>query len=135
MDKKSGASITLYGSASLLAIFAVLCMVVFALLSLSAALAYDRLSDASADAAAEYYRADFEAEKIFAELRDGKVPNGVTKDGDNYRYSCTISETQLLEVEFLFKNENWQILRWQAVSVADHRPDESITVWSGQTAS
>ena len=134
MDKKSGTSVTLYGSTSLLTVFAVLCMVVFAMLSLSTAQAYDRLADASADAAAEYYRADFEAEKIFAELRNGKVPNSVTKNGDNYRYSCAISETQLLEVELLFKNENWQVLRWQAVSVADHQPDESITVWNGQTA-
>ena len=135
MDKKSGASITLYGSASLLAIFAVLCIVVFAMLSLSTAQAYDRLADASADAVTEYYLADFDAEKIFAELRGGKQPDGVEKNDNNYRYSCFISETQRLEVELLLKNGNWQVLRWQAVSVADHQPDESITVWSGQIAS
>ena len=135
MDKKPGASITLYGSASLLAIFAVLCLVVFALLSLSTAQAYDRLADASADAVTEYYLADFEAEKIFAELRGGKLPDGVAKTDNSYRYSCFISETQRLEVELLLKNEKWQVLRWQTVSVTDYKPDESMTVWSGQTAS
>ena len=135
MDKKPNASVTLYGSASLLAIFAVLCLVVFALLSLSTAQAYDRLADASADAVTGYYRADFEAEKIFAQLRSGKLPNGVIKSTDSYRYSCVISETQQLEVELLKNDENWKVLRWQAVSIADYKPDESIAVWSGTTAS
>lgn len=135
MDKKTNASVTLYGAASLLAIFAVLCLVVFALLSLSTAQAYDRLADASADGVTEYYQADFEAEKIFAELRGGKLPKGVTKNADSYRYSCVISETQQLQVEVLKKDEGWQVLRWQAVSTAEYKPDETITVWNGTTAS
>ena len=51
------------GGVSLLVVFAVLCLTVFALLSLSTVRADARLSEASAQSVADYYAADCEAQK------------------------------------------------------------------------
>ena len=50
------------GGSSLLVIFAVLCLTVFALLTLSTAAADSRLSQDAADAVEAYYQADSQAE-------------------------------------------------------------------------
>ena len=54
------------GGSSLLVIFAVLCLTVFALLGFSTVQADMRLSDESAEAVSEYYEAELQAETIFA---------------------------------------------------------------------
>ena len=52
------------GGISLLVVFAVLCLTVFALLSLSTVRADERLSDASAQAVKNYYAADCKAQEL-----------------------------------------------------------------------
>ena len=72
MAKRSGPAAV--GGSSLLVIFAVLCLVIFALLSLSTVRADGRLSQASADAVKAYYKADCRAEEIVARLRPARSP-------------------------------------------------------------
>ena len=141
MDKRRTAPVV--GASSLLVIFAVLCLTVFAMLSLSTVQADKRLSDASAEAALAYYAADTEAERIFALLRSGQLPDGVlvtsttcpaegvTIRSQIFSYSCTISETQALLVELSEQNGVWTVLRWQAVSTAEWNADDSIDIWDG----
>ena len=104
------------GGSSLLIIFAVLCLTVFALLTLSTARADERLSDVSADAVMAYYQADLEAEKIFSDLRCGEIPEGVEIRENLYSYSCSISSTQTLCVELRLDGGKWTVLRWQSVT-------------------
>ena len=104
------------GTSSLLIIFAVLCLTVFSLLTLSTAKADQRLSAVSADTVTAYYAADLQAETILAQLRSGQIPEGVTVDGSVYSYTCKISETQTLIVEVSLVENSWEILRWQSVS-------------------
>ena len=132
------------GASSLLVIFAVLCLTVFALLSLSTVQADKRLADASTEAAMAYYTADLEAERIFALLRAGEVPENVTiqsysvpVEGDAVSgrlctYACTISETQKLAVELVEQNGMWTVLRWQMVSTEEWDNDDSISIWDGE---
>ena len=70
------------GGSSLLVIFAVLCLTVFALLGFSTVQADKRLSDISAEAVSDYYAADCQAEEIFALLRSGQIPDDVSTDGN-----------------------------------------------------
>lgn len=119
------------GGASLLVIFAVLTLTVFALLSLSTALANDRLSSAAAQAVYDYYQADCQAEAILAQLRQGRQPPGVARQGDVFAYSCPISDTQTLLVEVRLDGDTYTILRWQAVSTAPWQPDDSLNLWDG----
>lgn len=124
------------GGSSLLVIFAVLCLTIFALLGLGTVQADQRLSDASAEAVYGYYAADCQAEAILAQLRAGELPEGVTAlSGDTYTYTCPISDTQVLEVEVRVTSaDDYAVLRWQAVSDAQWQPDTGLEVWDGETA-
>ena len=131
--EKRGFSVPVVGGSSLLVIFAVLCLTVLAMLSLSTARSSAELSRASADAAAAYYEADAQAEEILARLRGGETPEGVTSGGDStYQYEVPISQTQALSVCVRAAEDGWTVLRWKAVSTAQWTPDESIEVWDGE---
>lgn len=104
------------GATTLFVIFAALCLTVFSLLTLSTADAERRLAASAAQAAADYYAADCEAERIFAELRAGKIPPEVTAEGNRCSYVCPISDTLFLHVDLIRTESGWSILQWQAVS-------------------
>ena len=119
------------GGSSLLIIFAVLCLTIFALLSLSTVQADRRMAEASLNASRSYYEADTKAEQILALLRQGELPDGVIKDNDVYRYRCEVSDVQALEVEVRVNGATYQVLRWQLVSTAEWETDDSLNVWNG----
>lgn len=127
---KQSSSFPVIGGSSLLIIFAVLCLTVFALLGLSTVHANQRLSDISIQAVSDYYKADHQAEQILAQLRAGQLPEGVTKTGDIYRYTCPISATQALQVEV--RGSDWDVLCWQAQPTGQWQADETMDLWNGQ---
>lgn len=129
--KKERISLPAIGGVSLLVIFAVLCQVVFALISFSTAQADQNQADHAAQAVSEYYAAELEAQKIFARLQSGEAVDSVAVDGNTYRYSCPISEQQILEVELQKEGDTWTICRWQVM--VDGVPiDEALPVWNGE---
>ena len=105
MKNKTKFSPPAVGSSSLLAIFALLTLCVFALLSLSTVLAEKRLSDAAAQSAQQYYAADLQAEEIFSRLKNGEIPEEITEENGIYRYILPISQQQWLICEFT-KNQD-----------------------------
>lgn len=130
--KKTDTPVTA-GGISLLVIFAVLCLAVFAVLSLSSVRADGRLSTASAEAVRAYYAADCEAEEILAQLRAGIVPSGVIAEDNRYRYECTVSDTQKLVVEAELDGNAYRILRWQTEATGVWQPEDELHVWDGST--
>ena len=132
MNKKSRISIPAFGGSSLLVIFAVLCITLFALLGLSTAQAAERMSVSAAQAAAAYYEADLEAEKILAQLRQGSKPENVNCEGSIYSWSCPVSARQRLDVEVRLEGDEYEILRWQLVSTTDWQADDDLKVWRGE---
>lgn len=131
MDKDSRMKPPVVGGSSLLVIFAVLCLTVFALLGLSTVQAGGRLSQSTVQAVSAYYEADCQAEEIFARLRSGELPEGVIHSDTVYSYICPISGTQQLRVELEKAADGWTVLRWQAESTADWEPSDSLHVWDG----
>ena len=131
MRTRESVSPPVVGGSSLLVIFAVLCLTVFALLGLSTVQAGQRLSNASAEAVESYYQADARAEEILARLRCGEMPEGVTVWDDRYAYECPISETRSLQVEVRMNGEEYTVLRWQAVSTVEWETDDNLLVWDG----
>ena len=131
MNKHARQKFPMVGGSSLLVIFAVLCLTVFALLGFSTVQANKRLADISTQAVSDYYQADSQAEEILARLRAGEIPEGVRKTGNIYSYRCTISPTQALLVAV--QADNWQILRWQAVSTVRWQAVESLDLWDGNS--
>ncbi len=135
MNKDDRFSPPAVGGISLLVAFAVLCLTVFALLSLSTVQAQSRLADASNRAVAEYYTADSEAVRILARLCAGETPEGIaeiTYQDGIYAYTCPISETQVLEVEVRLSGEGYEILRWQAVPDGQEGEESGFELWDGE---
>ena len=103
------------GGSSLLIIFAVLCLTVLAMLSLSTAQNNAKMSRASADSVTAYYAADTQAEEILARLRGGEMPDGVIAEtdggGTRYEYTVPISDTQVLSVTVYLEGTDWKVLR------------------------
>jgi len=133
-DTRRKGTLPVMGICSLLTIFAVLCLTVFAVLSVSTANSDRILSEKMADAVKGYYEADCEAEKILAQLRLGQVQDGVMEETESvYCYSCPVSETQRLEVRVRIDGVNhYEILRWQLVSSVDWETDDRFNVWDGE---
>lgn len=129
MSKHQEHQLPVIGGSSLLVIFAVLCLTVFALLGFSTVQADKRLSDISIQAVSDYYAADCAAEEILAKLKDGQLPEGVTLTGDVYAYSCPISPAQALQVEV--RSGDWEVLRWQAVSTIQWQENTDMELWDG----
>lgn len=119
------------GGASLLVIFAVLCLTVFSLLSLTTVRADSKLSETSAQAVSDYYAADLKAQTILAQLRSGEIPEGVTAEGDQYTYVCPVSENLELFVAVQISGDHFSILRWQERSCRTAEFDEHLQVWDG----
>lgn len=120
------------GGISLLVAFAVLCLTVFALLSLTTVQADGRLADASAQAVEDYYAADCAAQEVLSRLRQGELPDNVQVDGDLYSYACPITDTQELQVEVRLEGEGWTVLRWQSARSGDWELEEELELWDGE---
>jgi len=120
------------GGISLLVIFTVLCLTVFAWLGLSSVQAEGRLCTAAAEAIKGYYEADYEAEQILARLRAGEVPASVEAKGNCYRYKCKVSEVQTLVVEVEVQEESYRVLQWKLESAAEWTPEDGAELWDGE---
>lgn len=131
MKNKNDIAIPPVGGASLLVAFAVLCLTVFAVLSLSTVQADNRLSEALAENVNNYYAADFRAQVILAELRAGEFPDEVRKNGDTYTYECPMSKTQKLAVELRKENEKFSVLKWETITAVEWKPNDRLQVWDG----
>lgn len=124
-------SVSGVGAGSLLTVLAVLCLVVFTVLSISTVQSQKALSERSAAAVEAYYQADARAEEILARLRGGEIPEEVRREGDIFRYDIPVSDTQRLEVEILVSGNQYTVLRWQAVSAIVWEEAPGGQVWSG----
>ena len=131
MKKRKDFAAPNIGGSSLLVIFAVLCLTLFSLLSLSTVLAEQRLSDAYGQATARWYAADLEAQEIYARLRSGEAVEGVEQIDGQYVYSVTVSEHQTLRVTLENRNGSWEVISWQTLAHMEET-DNALPVWRGQ---
>lgn len=127
--KQKQERLPLVGVSALLTVFAVLCLTVFALLSLSTALAEQRLNQATLEAVEEYYAAEEEAQEILARLRSGEQVPGVEEREGSFCYSVAVAEDQVLQVEV--ERGSWKVLRWQTV-VRSSEEEPGLPVWDGK---
>ena len=126
------------GGISLLVAFAVLCLTVFALLSLATVQADRRLADSAVQGVADYYAADCKAQETLARLRNGETPVEAESHsydswhrGTRYTYAVPISDSQELDVEVIVDGEEYEILRWQAQYTGEWETVEGLDLWDG----
>lgn len=143
------------GYVSVMLIFAVICLTIFAVLSLKAALSDESINERSEDFLKNYYAADTAAKEklslindIAHELKDSEFfeeafaektasLEGVTAqtrpDGISVSYSVEINERQRLFVNVVFNGKGeYTVKKWQSRSSASGDDDNShINVWDG----
>ena len=132
MKRTTSKTIPAVGAGSLLAAFAVLCLTVFAMLSISTVQAEQRRADAAVQMVEKYYAADREAEELFARLRNGDMADSISWKDGLYTYECAITENQSLHVELTNTSEGWQVLCWQTISREPEENTENLPVWRGE---
>ncbi|MBR6543748.1 MAG: hypothetical protein IKT73_11175 [Anaerotignum sp.] len=128
------------GITSLTVILCVLCLTVFAVLTLTTAISERELAEKRAEVTSDYYAAENEAAKLVnelqiaweigADLQEIAEKNGIVIENDIFRFQKAIDEGQELNVVLRLEN-GFEIEAWQIVSVVDWTPDESIQVWDG----
>lgn len=101
------------GGGSLLVVFAVLCVVTFAMLGLASVQADKRLQGSVSGMPAAYYAADVEANRVLASIREGEYPKFVERDGDAYSWEIPVTDELSLFCEArVGQGGAYEILEW-----------------------
>ena len=141
MSNKGGIGV---GSASIVLVFAVLCLTVFSLITFVVASNDKALVDAETFLVTGYYEADTLAEHILAELLAADtLPSQVQGieirsqwndelDMETTHFLCPISDIKALYVNLAFHEDSFDILSWRMYDTDDWIFDTSINVWSGE---
>ena len=129
------------GSSSIMLIFAVLCLTIFSLISLSVAQNDKALVDAETRLVVSYYEADELAERILAEiLQSDSIPGeafGVSIDTDwdwdieaeVASFHCPISDAKQLSVKVAIYEDSYDILSWKMWDTSEWEIDLDIELW------
>ncbi len=134
------------GSATLVMLFSVLCLTIFAVLSVVTAGNAWTLAEKSADSVTNYYTADGEAVQIYQQILadyDGtlappdSLPTDVTalvetvEGEERLSYWVPIDDNQMLWVQLSHTENVLQIVRWQVEAVGTWDADQTLNVWGG----
>jgi len=141
MRNKGGIGV---GSASIVLVFAVICLTVFSLITLIVASNDKALVEAEVRRMTGYYKADTQAEYILSELLAADtLPSSVSGVDILSQWSeelgmettyffCPVSDITALYVELALRGDSFDILSWRMWNTDLWEFDDSINVWSGE---
>ena len=124
-EKKSAYPPINIGTSFMLVIFILLCMVIFAVLSLSSALKDYDYTKQKANRTTAYYEACNEAEKIYAKIEEENHRE------DSIVYSLPINENEQLQVTLKRQSDaenNYYIDSWLQISTQEWTADPTLPV-------
>ncbi|MCL1830410.1 MAG: hypothetical protein FWG21_03170 [Oscillospiraceae bacterium] len=133
------------GSASIIMVFAVLCLTIFSVLSFTTSSSDLRLSHRAAKSISDYYQAEYRAQdKIILMhqqlLKEGNLDSLRIQSGQtdlssrefSLQFTEPVDDRRMLLVELYFDSDNnITISRWNLLAASDWIPDQSMEVWSG----
>ena len=123
------------GGASIIMLFSVLCLTVFAVLSLVSANSQSRLAGKVADTVSAYYEADLRACEIIDEIKSGNFDHAKPQPGSVgaplYAYSVEIDAVQCLDVVVAVSDDEAKVMTWKVRSTAPWVPEDSHESWDG----
>jgi hypothetical protein len=131
------------GSASIVLVFAVLCLAIFAIITYTSALADNSLAEVEARTVQHYYEADTLAELIFAELSEAVfIPDEVRGieiisgwDWDLFMetlsFTIDISDKMEFYVVLAVHGETMDILTWRMRDIGGWERDETLNLFDG----
>jgi len=138
---KSGIGV---GSASIVLVFAVLCLTIFSLITFVVAGNDKALVDAKAEMVTGYYEADTLAELIISDIlaaaeipdtiRGVKINTGFDErlNKETVYFFCDISGSKSLYVNLAIANDSFDILSWRMYDKEEWEIDDSINIWTGE---
>ena len=112
------------GSASIIMLFAVLCLTVLSALSLLSANSQYALAERSANVVKAYYEADFKATEIFERVKNGEETQ--------LEHEIEIDVNQTLDVAFERIGGEVRIVRWRIIEAGYWEPDDYFDLWNGE---
>jgi len=131
------------GSASIVLVFAVLCLTIFSLITFVVAGNDKALVDAKVHLVSGYYEADALAEQILVDiLKADAVPETIRGvdiysewneelETDTTYFFCSVSDIKALYVNFVIRDDSFDILSWRMWDTDEWEFDDSLNVWSG----
>lgn len=138
------------GSASIIMIFSVLCLTIFAVLSLVTTNSDLKLSTRAAKSIEDYYAAEYAAETKVLEVKEALGAEGTPTQrlqkmdvdvieredgGAKIRFTQNVDARRDLRVELeLDADGKLSISKWSLEANANWNPDDSISLWSGTDA-
>jgi len=141
MNKGGGVGV---GSASIVLVFAVLCLSVFSLITFVVAGNSKALADTEARLVEGYYEADLLAERILAEIVESYfIPDSILgvdidvawdwmKDAEIVQYVCQVPGSgKWLYVKLAIYMDSYDILSWRLWDTSDWDINEGMNVWLG----
>jgi hypothetical protein len=140
MNKGGGVGV---GSASIVLVFAVLCLTVFSLITYVVAGNHEALVHAEARLVKAFYEADALAERILAEiLKADYTPETIhgididsewlwDLDAEYVRFFSPITDTKSLYVRLAVSFDSYEILSWRMWDEDEWTIDEGWDVWLG----
>ena len=134
-----------YGSATLLMLFSVLCLTVFAVLAYCSSGAELRLTNRFVSYVTNYYDADTRATRIYARLtssssledtlislRNGGLDVKVEAGGNGtsiYSYTCDVDDKLVLDVQLERDGRNWRVVFWNLRETDGWDNDNTLNVF------
>ncbi len=131
------------GLLTIVVLFTVLCLTIFAVLCLSTALSEEKLAAAYARSVEDYYAADLRAQELAAQfvgLEEDEAPAlaetlevecARTDAGTEIRYSVPVDSAQELYVVLLLNDGGLQRSCWQLREVGEWEPELGQNIWDG----
>lgn len=121
------------GTSFMLLIFVILCMVTFAVLSLSSSMKDYEYSMKNAERTTEYYEACNQAEEKLAQI-DEDLKNNVVSD-EIIKFAVPVNESESLQVILETHPQQfprYSIITWKQVSDHEWSGDQSLPVLGGK---
>ena len=132
------------GSASIVLIFAVLCLTIFSLISYIVTQNSKALVEAEANLVIGYYKADAAAQLVLAELLASyNIPASIrgveidvehNADADSklvsFSYPIYNTDAKVLFVQVaIFPNSSYDLLSWRMINTAQWEKDDGLDLW------
>ena len=127
-DKKFSYPPVQIGASFMLLIFVILCMVTFAVLSLSTSMKDYEYSVKNSEKTIQYYTANNIAEEKLAEIISSETTEKTIE------YQVPINDNEALEVVIMIqpdKNTKYSIVTWKQISTKEWTGDEKLPVLGG----
>ena len=131
------------GSASIVLVFAVLCLTIFSLITFVVAGNERSIVDARVELVTAYYEADALAEHILLDiLAADTLPETIrgveihtawdeALDTEAIYFYCHISDIKVLYVNLIIHDDSFDILSWRMHATDEWEFDDTLKVWPG----